>query len=114
MEPGQHIRCNTQTGIFSSKTGNIEKYISWKDGKLVFDDTPIFQVVERLSRMFNVNIEVDDNIKDYTYTVIFEDEPLFQILDLMTLATPLKYRSLPRKKLPDGTFSKQTIIVEKK
>ena len=38
----------------------------------------------------------------------------FQILDLMTIATPVSYKALPRKKLPDGTFSKQKIIIEKK
>ena len=52
-------------------------------------------------------------IKDYIYTVTFVDEPLFQILDLMTIATPVEYNALPRKKLPDGTFSKQKIIIQK-
>jgi len=61
--------------------------------------------------MFNVDIEVKDNIKDYIYTVTFVDEPLFQILDLMTIATPVKYEALPRKKMPDGTFTKQQIII---
>ena len=42
------------------------------------------------------------------------DEPLFQILDLMTIATPVRYKALPRKKLPNGTFSKQIIIIEKR
>ena len=63
--------------------------------------------------MFNVDIEVSDDIKDYIYTVTFVDEPLFQILDLMTIATPVTYDALPRKKLPDGTFSKQKIIIQK-
>ena len=114
MVPGQHVNYNIKTGAVSSSKGDIAKYIAWKDGKLVFENESIRQVADRLSRMFNVDIEVSDNIKEYTYTVTFVDEPLFQILDLMTLATPVSYKALPRKKLPDGTFSKQKVVIEKR
>lgn len=114
MVPGQHVAFNKLTGKISSSKENIEKYIAWKDGKLVFEDTPILEVAENLSRMFNVNIQVDPEIEDYFYTVTFIDEPLFQILDLMTIATPVQYKTLPRNKLADGTYSKQKIIIEKK
>lgn len=112
--PGQHVSYNIATGKINSEKGNIEKYIAWKDGKLVFENESVTQVAERLSRMFNVDIEVNDNIRDYSYTVTFVDEPLYQILDLMTIATPVRYKTLPRKKLPDGTFSKQKIVIEKR
>jgi ferric-dicitrate binding protein FerR (iron transport regulator) len=112
--PGQHVSYNIKTGAVSCTEVNVEKYIAWKDGKLVFDEANILQVAERLSRMFNVTIEVDDDIKDYTYTVTFVDEPLFQILNLMTIATPVRYNALPRNKLSDGTYSKQKIIFGKK
>lgn len=114
MVPGQHVDYNIESGGMTSSQGNIEKYIAWKDGRLVFVDTPIVQVAEKLSRMFNVDIQVADDVKDHIYTVTFVDEPLFQILDLMTLATPVSYKGLPRKKLSDGSFSKQKFIIEKK
>jgi len=114
MIPGQHVEYNAQSGAISSTEGKVEKYISWIDGKLIFDDTPILQVAERLSRMFNVDFEIKDEIKDNIYTVTLEDESLTQILDLMTIATPVVYKALPRKKLTDGTFSKQKIILEKR
>jgi transmembrane sensor len=75
---------------------------------------PIDQVAQRLSRMFNVEIQVDDKLEKYKYTVTFVDEPLFQILDLLTIATPINYRQLPRTKNSDGTFSKQKILIERK
>lgn len=114
MTPGQHVEYNALSGDISSTKGKVEKYISWTDGKLMFEDSPILQVAERLSRMFNVDFEIKDEIKDYIYTVTLEDESLSQILDLMTIATPVLYKTLPRKKLPDGTFSKQKIIIEKR
>jgi ferric-dicitrate binding protein FerR (iron transport regulator) len=114
MLPGQHVSCNNTTGVIACSQGRVEKYIAWKDGKMFFEDACITHVAEKLSRMFNVEIEVKDNAKDYLYTVTFVDEPLNQILDLMTIATPVKYIIMQRKKLVDGTFSKQKIIIEKK
>jgi hypothetical protein len=64
--------------------------------------------------MFNVDIQIENEVKEYKYTVTFVDEPLFQILELLTVATPIKYKALPRVKNPDGTFSKQKIRIEKK
>eukprot|EP00825_Cyclidium_porcatum_P039323 TRINITY_DN4738_c0_g1_i1.p1 TRINITY_DN4738_c0_g1~~TRINITY_DN4738_c0_g1_i1.p1 ORF type:complete len:116 (+),score=20.26 TRINITY_DN4738_c0_g1_i1:152-499(+) len=53
-------------------------------------------------------------VRDYMYTVTLSDEQLYQILDLMTAVTPITYKILPRQKLPDGTFSKQKIIIQKR
>lgn len=114
MQPNQHVVYNSKTGDITSSMGRVDKYVAWTEGKMIFEDTPIEQVAQKLSRMFNVDIEVDENIRDYYYTVTFVDEPLYQILDLMTIATPVSYKALPRKKMPDGSFSKQKIIIERK
>ena len=111
LVPGQHVKYNAKTGDIKSTKGKVEKYIAWKEGKMVFDDTPITEVARHLEKKYNVEIEVRDDIKNYYYTVTFLDEPLTQILELMTIATPVRYEVLPRKKLPDGTFSKQKIII---
>jgi len=115
MVPGQHLKYNTKLGeITSSTKGNINKYIAWTNGEMVFDNTPITEVARELSRKFNVEIEVADDIKDLTYTVTFVDDPLFMVLDLMTETTPVAYKRYPRKKLPDGTYSKLKIRIEKR
>ena len=114
MIPGQHVEYNTATDKITSSKGSIYKYIAWTDGKLVFDNEPITAVVEKLGRMFNVEIVVAENVRDLTYTVTFYNDPLYLILDLMTETTPITYSVLPRKRQPDGTFSKQKIRIEKR
>ena len=114
MKPGQHINFNITTNKAYSSFGDNEKYIAWKDGKLVFKNESIIQVANTLGRMFNVDIKVADEVKNFTFTVTFIDEPLFQILDLMTIATPVEYKVLPRKKMSDGSFFKQEILIEKR
>ncbi|MCY1721811.1 DUF4974 domain-containing protein [Prolixibacteraceae bacterium Z1-6] len=112
LEPLQHVRYYTKTKQIVSSMGNIERYISWKEGRLIFKNEPIEQIAKRLNRWYNVEIEFENDIvKDYTYTATFVDETLFQILDLMELATPIKYKAMPRTKLEGGTFSKQKIII---
>ncbi|MBN1926755.1 MAG: FecR domain-containing protein [Prolixibacteraceae bacterium] len=114
LVPGQHVYYNVKTDAMFSTKGATEQYVAWKDGLLIFDNSGINEVAKRLERMFNVEIEVSDDIKDYTYTVRFIDEPLSQILDLFTKATPLNYKIYPREKLADGSFSKQKILLEKR
>ncbi len=114
MMPGQHVAYHLHSDKITSFNGNIDKYIAWKEGKLVFDNEPLTEIAEKLSRMFYVDIEVADNIKDYSYTVTFLDDPLFLILDLMQEVTDISYKTFPRKKLSDGTFSKQKIQIEKR
>ena len=114
MEPGQHVDYDISSGEIASSKGNTNKYIAWKDGKLVFDNEPITGVTKKLSRMFNVDIVIADEVKDYTYTVTFADESLFFILDLMKETTPINYTVAQRNKLPDGTYSKLKIKIEKR
>lgn len=114
LVPGEHANFNSATKEISTTKGNVEKYIAWKDGFMVFDNAGITEVAERLGRIYNVDIKVSHDIMDYTYTVKFVDESLSQILDLLTKATPVKYKMVPRKKLPDGTYSKQEILFEKR
>lgn len=114
LTPGEHANYIANTGEVTTTKGNIEKYVAWKDGMMVFDNAEITEVAERLGRMYNVDISVSNEILDYTYTVKFVDESLSQILDLLTRATPVQYKMVPRKKLPDGTYSKQIIRFEKR
>lgn len=114
LTPGEHANYIANTGEVTTTKGNIEKYVAWKDGMMVFDNAEITEVAERLGRMYNVDISVSNEILDYTYTVKFVDESLSQILDLLTRATPVQYKMGPRKKLPDGTYSKQIIRFEKR
>lgn len=114
MVPGQHVEYRLETGKITSTKGATEIYTAWKEGRMIFDNTPIVEVARELSRKFNVEIEVAPEIQDLTYTVTFADDPLYLILDLMTETTPVSYRKFPRQKLADGTFSKQKIRIEKR
>ncbi len=113
MVPGQHVAYYPESEKMISGIGKVEKYIAWKEGKLVFDNDPILEVTEVLGRMFNVEFEVANEVKYLTYTVTFYNDPLSLVLELMAETTPVAYKILPRKRLPDGTISKQKIKIYK-
>lgn len=116
MEPDEHLIFQKQARKLIPTEVSIEKYIGWKEGKLIFEKDPIDEVTKRLSRWFNVDIELADpslsNIVDYTGT--FESETLPQILDLMELATPIESEITPRALQPDGSYNKMKVVIRRK
>lgn len=115
MNPGQHLSYNRENKGVKIQYVNTEKYLSWKDGKLIFEDDSFETIANRLSRWYNVDFEITDSkINEYTYTATFIDEPLYQILEMLEIVTPIECKILDRNKLPDGTYSKRKISVSLK
>jgi ferric-dicitrate binding protein FerR (iron transport regulator) len=89
-----------------------DRYYAWKNGKLVLENEPMDEVVKKLSRWFNVDIEIKDPIlNDLTYTATFVDEKLSQVMELLAIATPLNYSITNREKSDDETYSKRKVVL---
>ncbi len=96
----------------STRTISDDRYFSWKEGKLVFNKEPIGEVVKKLSRWFNCDIQVKDpELLDLTYTATFVNETLPQVMELMALVSPVRYSISDRKEISPGTFAKRKIIL---
>ncbi|MFO8235931.1 MAG: FecR domain-containing protein [Bacteroidales bacterium] len=60
-------------------------YLAWKNGKLLFNETNLDTVINKLNRAYNVKIEVKDSeIYNYELSATFEDEPVENILKVIT------------------------------
>lgn len=89
-----------------------ERYYSWKDGKLIFKKEPLGEAVKKLSRWFNVDIQVKDpKLLELTYTATFEHETLPQVMELLSMVTPVNYSISTRKEISKGIFSKRKVIL---
>ncbi len=114
MVPGQRVVYLKTRNKFSISQIDPEKYISWTNGQLIFKDDPMDEVVRRLDRWFNVIIEIEDSeIAQYIYTATFRDETIEQVLNLLARTSPIKYDIIPGKRLSDGSFETQRIILKK-
>lgn len=96
----------------STRTISDDRYFSWKEGKLVFNKEPMGEVAKKLGRWFNVDIRIKDpELLELTYTATFVQETLPQVLELMAMASPVRYSISNREKLSDGTFTKRKIVL---
>ena len=110
--PDQHMTLNKETGRISVLKEDVNEYISWKDGKLIFRNKPLSYVVNKISQLFNVDIELHGSVlQDYRYRATFEDESLSEILRLLKISSPIDYVEVKRNPLPDGSFPKRKVMI---
>lgn len=115
LNPGELAHFNKSGNTINILNVETEKYMAWIAGKLIFKDDPMEEVVRKLNRWFNVEIEVADQaILDYVYTATFQDESIDQILELLTLTAPIRYQVVQREKQENETFTAKRIILRKR
>jgi len=115
INPGQKAVYTRKTHLLYSEEVNVDKYIAWRQGNLVFRDDSMGEVIKRLSRWFNVEISVNDPvINDYIYTASFSNENLKQVLFLLKISAPIDYKVIERKALGNGEFTKEKVILMKR
>ncbi|MDX9882231.1 MAG: FecR domain-containing protein [Prolixibacteraceae bacterium] len=60
MQPGEQATYNITDNALTLNYVDAAIYSSWKDGKLIFRNESMKNVVEKLRRWYNINIEVTD------------------------------------------------------
>lgn len=116
IEPNQRFVYNRlEKRGFVEEVADTRYYTSWKDGDLVFRNTPLSQVVARLARWYNVEfIFIDKELRELPYRAVFHDERLEHVLELLTLTAPIKYEIIEPKELDDGGYEKRKIYLKRK
>ena len=67
-------------------------FTSWKEGKLIFREEPLQNIVTRLERWYNVDIELKgERIRNLKYTGTIEMETFSEVLELIKVTTPITY-----------------------
>jgi ferric-dicitrate binding protein FerR (iron transport regulator) len=114
LNPNQHLAYKKQTKSKSILDTDVYRFIAWKDGKLIFRNEPLSLVLDKISLMFNVDIELQgEELQNYRYHATFQDESLEEILKLLEFSAPINVMEVKREPLPDGSFSKKKLIISK-
>ena len=115
IKPGELAVLDNNQNQLSVSNVDVEKYTAWKEGMLIFRDDQMDEVVRKLNRWFNVEIDLQSSeLKEYVYTATYRDETLPQILELLKISAPIKYNVIERKRLPDNSYSKRKIVITKR
>ena len=110
--PGERVVCSDR-GVEQSKV-ETWKYTAWKDGKLVFRNDSMDELARRISRWYNVDVQIDDKgLEEYVFRGVFENDSLEEVLRLLQLTSPITYRIEDRQPKADGSFSKKRVIITK-
>ena len=92
LTPSDMAIYDVATGqLFLEKVNNAQ-VSGWMNGRLIFRDTPIPEVLRKLTHFYTVDFDViDEVICGYTFTGTFENRPLFQILDYLKISSKIEY-----------------------
>ena len=99
---GEEVRLSpNQMALFTKATQsiqveNVDPYgaVAWKDGKFVFEDEPIEEIMERLSRWYDVKVfYANERIKKHTFTgIITRFADISDVLHLMEETAAVEFR----------------------
>jgi ferric-dicitrate binding protein FerR (iron transport regulator) len=103
--PREQIIYRKDSGKLIRQKTDIEKYTSWTEGKLIFRDDPLSEIITRLQRWYNAEITLSEQAHHFqgmTFTMTVQSETLPQVLEYLSQAAGLSFR---QQKLGGNTSS---------
>ena len=87
-------------GTFKTQTVNVNQFISWKNGYLEFNKTPMTEVLKQIGRYYNLSFDFgeDSNLQKRTCTgKIYLSENLDNVMTTVGLLSSTKYSKINNK-----------------
>lgn len=112
LEPHKLAVFHKATGRFTVSPVSLDEKTGWKDGRLVFRNTPLEEVLKKISKRYNTDIVLHkkDN-KQYKYRATFTTETVEQILNYLSLTIPVEWSVTAPEQIEDQTFTRRRIDV---
>jgi len=74
------------------RQADTTKQKAWKEGKLLFESTPISEVIKKLERWHGTEFQVIDNeVLNYKITANFKAESIVQIMEMIQFCSFVDY-----------------------
>jgi ferric-dicitrate binding protein FerR (iron transport regulator) len=110
LVPDEKATHNLPTGQTTIRKVDTANEYAWKDGKLIFKDTPMPEVLNKLSNFYNVRFVVEDPvINNYPFTGTFDNKQLFQVLEYFKHTSKIIY-TLHETAEDDSNGAKHTTV----
>lgn len=108
IQPGQQIIYSIDKRSALVQNTEVDVATAWKDGKLIFRNTPVKAVLHSLSKRFNVEFVVHSpQIYNNSFTRMLDNQRLDHILEILSLSSTMKFRHLP-----NANIKQQTQLIE--
>lgn len=92
IRPLESVRFDNIDKVTLTPNADTTNKVAWKRGELIFDKTPMPQLIKQLERWHGVNIAVrDSSVLKYKFTAKFRSESVVQVLELLTFTAPVDF-----------------------
>ena len=83
----------TPDQLVVTRAADLDVYLGWMDGRIVFDEEPLEQVARRLGRWYNLEYQIEDEeIKSRRLTANLRSQSTRDVLDVVSTALGIDYR----------------------
>ncbi|MCK9304248.1 MAG: FecR family protein [Bacteroidales bacterium] len=74
-------------------SANLPLNTSWKEGTLVFENTPMGEVIKKIERWYGVSVTIDSPaISEFNITANFKSESVSQVFELLQITSNIGYK----------------------
>lgn len=109
----------SQQAIYLFPSGKVEvnhvntsDKVAWIEGKLVFDQLLLPEVLKKLSRFYQVEFDIkDDIIRTYKFKGVFVNKSLLHILEYLKISSDIDYNVAQGKPGKDGTTPRTKVTL---
>lgn len=115
MKEGEVVMYNRVKRQYQVNGTDGQRYLGWKEGKLIFRNDNIRDVASRLGYWYNAEITVtDETLYEYIFTATFKYETLEEALKLLSYSSPISYRIETSRTVGHAEMDMKKVIIEKK
>lgn len=113
IAPGEQVTFDRTTGALACSEVRVDDLTAWRDGRLVFRNAPLDEVLHRLSRHYNVDIEFRNHSTEvFKYRATFRDETLSQIFDYLSASANIRWQTVSAERRDGDSLTRRRILVE--
>jgi len=95
ISPNEQAIYSEATGAFNTRKVDVQTFLSWKDGYLTFQDTPMAEALKQIERYYNLSFNYGEGIPFQGLTctgkIILSDN-LDNVMTALTLISGTKYK----------------------
>ncbi len=95
LSPNEQAVYSEATGTFDTRKVDVHPFISWKEGYLTFEDTPVIEALKQIERYYNLSFNYENNVSlqglTCTGKIILSDN-LDNVMTTLTLISDTKYK----------------------
>lgn len=103
MVPGQKMIYNSRTGTTQLLVTSCATEIAWKDGQIVFLNTPLTEALHMLEKRYNVKFHIKNSrLSENSFTGTFAAQRLERILEYFKISSDIRWRYMDNSDATEG------------